>query len=338
MSSSSGEPSKHLDRLHVVPSRLQQANLKLNPKKCQFFNQSVSFLGHTVSGDGIKTDKSKVSWVANWPTPVNVHELRSFTGLTYYRRFVQGFSQIAAPFRLMEKEKQFQWTEECESTFKTLQRKLVTSPVLGYPRRNGTFYLDTDASYQGIRAVLAQGQDGVERVLAYGSCSRTKSERNYCTTRMELLALIYFMRHFRPYLIGQSFVARTDHSALQWVQNIKEPEGQRARWIEQMQEYDFTVEHRRGRQHQNADTLTQVPCCQFGLVHFPSQTPQANALIPVRFWVPAIPKQELWEAQEQDHSGETAPMVRERAYLTIAGGNPRRESRAANAVDTMEPN
>ena len=107
-----------------------------------------------------------------------------------------------------------------------------------------TFYLDTDASKNGIGAVLSQKQGGIERVIAYGSRSLTKAETNYCATRRELLALVYFMRHFRAYLIGRPFVVCTDHAAVQWLQGFKEPEGQVARWL---QEFDFSLEHRPGK-------------------------------------------------------------------------------------------
>ena len=91
----------------------------------------------------------------------------------------------------------------------------MSAPVLGYRQTRSTFYLDMDASKNGIGAVLLQKQGEVERVIAYGSRSLTKAKRNYCATRRELLALVYFMCHFCAYLIGQPFVVRTDHAALQ---------------------------------------------------------------------------------------------------------------------------
>ena len=260
---------EHLQRLRLVLQRLREANLKLNPKKCQFFRQSASFLGHVISGDGVSTDPEKIQSVTAWPVPINTAELRSFLGLaSYYRRFVRAFSVIAAPlYRLLEKESTFRWTETCDEAFTTLKQKLVTAPVLAYPRVGATFFLDTDASNSGIGAVLSQQQDGMERVIAYGSRTLSKAEKSYCATRKELLALVYFMRHFRCYLLGCPFVVRTDHAALQWLQGFKEPEGQLARWLEKLQEFDFRVEHRPGKQHGNADSLSRVPCRQCGQGH-----------------------------------------------------------------------
>ena len=106
--------------------------------------------------------------------------------------------------------------------------------------------------------------DGCECVIAYGSQLLTKSERRYCVTRRKLLAVVVFTKHFRPYLLGQPFVLRTDHRSLQWLWNFKEPEGQVALWLEALQELDFEVIHHRGRLHSNADALLWMPCKQCG--------------------------------------------------------------------------
>ena len=103
-----------------------------------------------------------------------------------------------------------------------------------------------------------------EHVITYGSRLLTKPKRQYCVTRRELLAVVVFTRHFRPYLLGRHFTLRTDHGSLQWLHTFKEPEGQVARWLEALQELDFEVIHRRGRLHSNADALSWTPCDQYG--------------------------------------------------------------------------
>ena len=260
---------EHLQRLSQVLSRFRQANLKVNLTKCQFFKKSVSFLGHVISHKGIETDPKKTEAVRSWPPPENIEELRSFLGLaTYYRRFIRNFARIAVPlFQLLQKKEPFQWLERHADAFATLKSKLTSAPVLAYPKSEGQFYLDTDASNNAIGAVLSQSQDGVERVIAYGSRALTKSERNYCVTRRELLALVYFMQYFKCYLLGKPFTVRTDHAALKWIQSFKEPEGQIARWIEQLQQYEFSTQHRSGKVHLNADGLSRHPCRQCKLKH-----------------------------------------------------------------------
>ena len=92
----------------------------------------------------------------------------------------------------------------------------------------------------------------------------SKAERSYCVTRRELLAVVTFLQHFRPYLPGRYFIVRTDHGSLTWLRNFKNPENQLARWLERMQEYDFDIVYRPGRKHGNADALSRVPCKQRG--------------------------------------------------------------------------
>ena len=157
------------------------------------------------------------------------------------------------------------WTADCQSAFKQLKEKLTTAPILAYPDYSRLFILDTDASDVGIGAVLSQCDDeGRERVVAYASRTLSKAERRYCVTRRELLAVVAFTQHFRPYLLGREFLLRTDHGSLTWLQSFKNPKGQLARWLEKLQELNFKIVHRQGISHQNADALSWLTCSQCG--------------------------------------------------------------------------
>ncbi len=257
----------HLQNLQAVFDRLRKAGLKLQPAKCALFQHQVVYLGHIVSREGIATDPEKTSKVADWPQPTTSREVQQFLGLaSYYRRFIKGFAVIAKPLhRLTERNVPFKWTAESQAAFEELRQKLVTAPVLGVPDFSREFIIDTDASDVGIGAVLSQAQDdGTEKVISYASRVLSKPERRYCVTRKELLAVVTFVRHFRPYLLGRHFKLRTDHGSLTWLWNFKNPEGQLARWLEQLQEYDFEICHRQGRKHSNADALSRRPCRQCG--------------------------------------------------------------------------
>ena len=248
--------------LEAVFQAIRRAGLRLHPKKCHLFRQETSFLGHVVSAAGVSTDPAKVAAVRDWPVPHNVGQLRSFLGLaSYYRRFVRDFATIASPLhRLTQKGQVFRWSEDCAAAFEQLRSALVGAPVLSYPDPQLPFIVDTDASNVGLGAVLSQeGEDG-EQVIAYYSRSLHRPERNYCVTRRELLAVVLGLRHFRPYLYGRRFVLRTDHASLTWLLNFKEPEGQLARWLETLQDYNFEIRHRSGRLHANADALSRRPC------------------------------------------------------------------------------
>jgi len=253
---------EHLERLVRVLGRLRSAGLKLKPEKCSLLQRSVSFLGHVVSGDGIATDPEKIKTVTEWPVPTSVKEVRSFLGLAgYYRRFVKGYANIAAPLHaLTKKDQPFIWTEETQRAFEMLRDALTLPPVLAMPNDTGDFVLDTDACDQTIGAVLSQVQDGVERVIAYASRTLDKREVNYCITRKELLAIVYSLKYFKQYLMGRHFKIRTDHAPLTWLRHTPDPIGQQARWLEVMEEYDFQVEHRPGVKHGNADAISRRPC------------------------------------------------------------------------------
>ena len=252
----------HLIRLRAVLDRIRSCGLKLKPSKCSLLRRSVAFLGHVVSGEGVATDPEKVRLVEEWPVPTNLRELRSFLGLAgYYRRYVRSYAQLASPLTdLTKKGQRFDWDERCQSAFQTLKHHLASPPVLTMPNDTDPFILDTDASDRAIGAVLSQIQDGKECVIAYAGRCLSKTESNYCVTRKELLAVVYFIQYFRHYLLGRSFDLRTDHSALTWLSKTRDPIGQNARWLEQLGEFEFVVNHRAGTSHGNADAMSRRPC------------------------------------------------------------------------------
>jgi hypothetical protein len=195
----------------------------------------------------------------------------------YYRRFISGFADIAKPLtRLTEKKRAFQWTPKVETTFQTLKEALCTAPILAYPQPGGKFIVDTDASNVGIGGVLSQVQDGQERVISYYSKTLSKAEKNYCVTWRELLAIVKSIERFHKYLYGQEFHLCTNHSALTWLMSFKNLEGQTVRWIQRLQEYNFTSEHRQGRKHNNADAHSRWPC-QEGCSHCQKVEAKAEA-------------------------------------------------------------
>jgi hypothetical protein len=253
---------QHIERLDEVLTRVQSGGLKISSKKCHFIQKKVHFLGHVVAEEGIATDPEKITAVLEWPTPRNVHDVRSFLGTcSYYRRFIKSFAAIARPLhKLTEKTTPFHWNSDCETAFRTLQQSLTTAPILGYPDMKDLFILDTDASGFGLGAVLSQSRNGKEQVIAYYSKSWGKAKIIYCVTRRELLAIIQSVKHFHHYLYGIRFLVRTDHSALNWLLHFKNPEGQIARWLEFLATYDMEVSHRPAKQHGHADAMSRRPC------------------------------------------------------------------------------
>lgn len=290
---------EHLQRLDVVLGKLEGANLKVKPAKCNLFAKRVQYLGHVISAEGVRVDPAKVKVVREWPVPQNQTEVRSFVGLaSYYLRFIQGFAEMAHPLhQLTEKGRKFSWNPECDQAFLKLKECLVSAPVLVYPDPEKRFVLDTDASDLGIGAVLSQEMEGGERVVAYASRALTKAEREYATTRKELLSMVTFMRYFRHYLLGREFVLRTDHNSLRWLHNFQGVEGQLARWMEQLANFQYIIVHRAGKLHANADAMSRVPA--FGGCEVEPQVCALLTITPglVNVWGDSF---ELGEAQQGD--------------------------------------
>ena len=201
--------------LRKVLSRLRQYDLKLKPSKCQLFQLQVEFLGKVVNEQGISVAPSKIEVVQKWPTPQDKTQLLSFLGyINYHREHLPHMAEYSSTlYELTNKSVPWNWTKKHQKHFEALKEGLVSSPCLAYPKQNGKFILDVDASAHSLGAELSQVQEGETRVVAYSSAVLSKAQRKYCTTRKELLAVVKFCRHFRHYLLGRRFLVRTDHNS-----------------------------------------------------------------------------------------------------------------------------
>ena len=248
-------PETHLQRLEQVLQRLAAHNLKIKPSKLHLFQQRLTFLGYQISAEGISTDPEKTRTVLQMRRPQNIKELRSYLGcFGYYRRFISQFSPIAEPlYALLRKGVKFTWTDKQQRAFEILKSKLATAPVLALPCDEAQTILDVDASDSGLGAVLSHVIDGEEKPVAYASRTFSQAESKYCIARRELLGLIYGLKHFRQYCLGRHIIIRTDHAPLLSIQTTPNPSAQICRWMDFLQEYDFTILHRPGIRHGNAD-------------------------------------------------------------------------------------
>jgi hypothetical protein len=185
----SKNPKDHAKQLHVILQRLRDHHLYAKFSKCEFWLDTVKFLGHTISGDGISVDPSKVQEVMDWKPPTSVHQIRSFLGLAgYYRRFIPDFSRIAKPMtELLKKGVKFSWNQKCEDAFHTLRDHLTTALVLAQPDVSKPFDIYCDASGTGLGCVLMQDN----RVIAYASRALRVHEQNY--PHMILSSQLLFM-------------------------------------------------------------------------------------------------------------------------------------------------
>ena len=267
--------SEHDQRLREVFSRIRETGLRINPEKCEIYKEKLIFLGHTISQSGIQTNSEKIKSIIEAQRPKCSKQLRSFLGLAnYYRKFIKDYAKIAAPLHQATTgcEKTLQWSEECDKSFEKLKDALSKAPTLDYPKKDRIFILDTDACFEAIGAVLSQiTEEGLEVVIAYGSRHLTAHERGYCVTRKELLALHEYVLHFRQYLYGKEFIARTDHKALVFMNTTKKAiSPQFQTWMANLSEYNFILKYRKGEDHSNADGLSRIGgilCAQCQTTH-----------------------------------------------------------------------
>ena len=257
--------SEHLYHLRKVIDSLKSVNLKLQPSKCKFARTEVEYLGHVITAEGLKPNVHLTDAVRNFPRPQNVQSVRRFLGMaSFYRRFIAGFAKIAQPlYHLTAKNVPFLWSAECESAFIALKTSLVTPPVLAYPCFSKDFTLETDASIQGLGAVLSQKQeDGKLHPVAYASRSLNQAERNYSVTELETLAVVWGITHFHSYVYGKSVTVLTDHSAVKSVLETSNPSGKHARWWTRVYGTgvgSVKIVYRAGRENASADALSRSP-------------------------------------------------------------------------------
>lgn len=262
---SSRNVQEHLKKLRTVFDKIREANLTLNPEKCNFLKTETPYLGFIISNKGIRPCPRKTQVIKNFPRPQTVTEIKSFLGLVgYYRRFILQFAHYSSALtRLTKKNAKFIWDNDCQEAFDYLRESLTKAPVLQYPDPDRKFYLSTDASGFAIGAILHQVYDGQELPVAYASRQMVKAELNYSTTEKECLALIWGIKQFRNYLWGQEFTVYTDHQPLKWLMGIKDPSTRLMRWSLALSEYTFNIEYKPGKKHTNVDALSRIRTVRF---------------------------------------------------------------------------
>jgi hypothetical protein len=180
---------EHEEHLQRALERLKREKLYAKLNKCEFWLDSVSFLGHVISGERVVVDPEKVKAVVEWTRPTSVFEIQSFLGLAdYYRHFIEHFSKLSGPLTaLTRKNARLVWTDECEQYFQELKRQLVIAPVLALPTESSNFVVYSDTSKKGLGCVLMQNGN----VITYASCQLKSYKQNYPTHDLELVAVVF---------------------------------------------------------------------------------------------------------------------------------------------------
>lgn len=248
---------EHIDSLNKIFKRLSEVNLKIQLDKSEFLKRETEFLGHIVTRDGIKPNPKKIECVKNFPIPKTQKQIKQFLGLTgFYRKFIKDYSLIAKPItKYLKRDAKLRIDDpEYLHSIDSLKRLLITEPILRYPNFNKTFTITTDASQFALGAVLSQD----EHPICFASRTLNDHEQRYSTIEKELLAIVWAVKYFRPYVFGRRFLIETDHKPLQWLFSLKEPNSRLFRWKIKLSEYDYEIRYKKGAKNGNADALSRI--------------------------------------------------------------------------------
>ena len=254
----------HFAHVDSILGALQAAGVSLKLKKCTFFTDTVTYLGHIIKPGSLEVDASRVAALREAKHPSNQTGLRAFLGLcNVYRRFVPRYSHIAAPLnQLLKKgqpEKLVPFGPAEDRAFRALIEAVTQPLVLALPRVGLPFSIDTDSSdYQVCAALFQTSEDGTRKPIGYWSRSLNAAERNCSVSERECLAVVWAMTTLRPYLQGHHFVVHTDHASLRWLLSVNDPSGRLMRWRLRLSEFDFDVEHKKGKANTQADALSRL--------------------------------------------------------------------------------
>ncbi|XDV19457.1 hypothetical protein PO909_024927 [Leuciscus waleckii] len=255
---------EHVQHVRRVLQRLLENGLFVKAEKCAFHAQSVPFLGHIVSAEGMRMDPDKVKAVVEWPNPDSRKALQRFLGFAnFYRRFIRNFSQLAAPLTALTSPRTaFRWSEAAETAFSNLKSRFVSAPILIAPDSSRQFVVEVDASEVGVGAVLSQRSpsDNKMHPCAFLSHRLSPAEQNYDIGNRELLAVKLALEEWRHWLEGSGvpFIVWTDHKNLEYIRSAKRLNSRQARWALFFGRFDFTLSYRPGSKNVKPDSLSRI--------------------------------------------------------------------------------
>ncbi len=257
----SQDEETHKKHVNKILEKLKKHKLSLKVEKCWFDQRTVKFLGLMISHDSIKMDKAKVRAILDWPRPKNKRELQQFLGfVNFYRRFVQGFVKIAKALTKLTGKEDWMWTGLQKEAFIGLKMRIGEEVVLAIPADEGKYRVETDGSDFAMGAVLSQQQgDGTWRPVAFISKSFNPAEQNYEVYNKELLAVMHVLYEWSHYLKGakEQIEILTDHQNLTYFRKPQNINRRQARWVLDLQEYNFMLKHRPGKANTKADALSR---------------------------------------------------------------------------------
>lgn len=249
-----------LFKLRKLFERFREFGLTLNPRKCTFLVPEMEFLGHHLTGNGIKPIESNIRKIIEYPSPSTRKRLRRFLGIcSYYRRFIKNFSEISVPLtELTRKNQKFKWNPEAEQSFQILKEKLSRPPILIHPNYDKDFILSCDASDHSIAATLGQAdRNGIIHPISYFSKKLSPAQTRYTILEKELLAIVQAIKSYKYYLYGRHFIVQCDNEALTKMSTLDSPGNRITRWFDFLKDYNFKFQSIKSEENIVADALSR---------------------------------------------------------------------------------
>ena len=256
---------EHDARLHSVLQKILAAGVTLNKDKCEFFKDSLHFLGHKINKCGISPDPSKTAAILKMETPKTLTQLRRFMGMiNQLGKFSPEMSDLSQPLReLLSPKRAWVWTDCQDTAFENVKRELTKPVVLALYDPAAETKICADASTYGLGAVLLQQQQHTQwKAVAYASSSMSDTERRYSQIEKEVLALVWSCRKFSNYILGKHIRLETDHKPLIPLlgkANLDSLPPRILRFRLHLSRFDYSISHVPGKLLYTADTLSRAP-------------------------------------------------------------------------------
>ncbi|KAL5489015.1 hypothetical protein EMCRGX_G018055 [Ephydatia muelleri] len=287
----------HDEALIQLLVRARKANIKFNKDKMRLLMSELLYIGHRISGDGVRPDPSKVLAIQNMATPKSTSEVRRFLGMcNYLARFIPNLSWASESLRhLTEGNVEFAWGPDEQTAFSNIKDQISSDQLLAFYDVKKPVVIQCDASTEGLGATLLQ--EG--RPMASASRSLTKSEKNYVAIELECLAIVFACRKFDHYIYGKRTKVETDHKPLEVItkKSLLSAPRRLQRMLLALQRYDLDVIYKPGEQQVIADTLSRLP----------AEQPQAEELSP----------QEIFQIASMQEEAQELEGIEEREFVRV---------------------
>ena len=249
-----------VSRVEETLLRLQQHNLRVKKSKCKLGEDTIVYLGHKIDGTGVQLTEDRKHAFAQLKRPTSTAEIRTFIGVTnYFRQFIENFAIIAAPLtKLTKKNQKYTWGTEQEQAYNMIKDKLINSPVLHHINYSHDIVVQSDASLNGIGAILWQQHKSTKQrfPVCYLSKQLTDQQKKWSAIEIEAYAIYYAITHWSEFLLGHPFIVETDHANLRYLEKSEAPK--LVRWRLQLGNYDFVIHHIPGKSNEIADGLSRL--------------------------------------------------------------------------------